>query len=441
MKRLLLLALCALMLLPLGCGKSDPAITPDGTASPALNTEMAPTAAATEEPSGKGYCFDYRYNAIGSFGMDTYILETEDTVYYLCNNVLYFSDKDYKEFMPLCPRPDCDHKSHDCDAYIDPIGGFWIYDKYIYYASYGLNGRDPNEVRVKSASLWRLRLDGTQHEEVLKFEPLDVGFSPQRTNWQFSFRSNCVEVTYSAYRDASRVDHSTAWGTVYLDDIKLPEYDRIEKAMTASDVGSLLGPWLHEDNGLVYMLNTAADINDVSKLNYRLTSQDTDTGECEVLADLTDMPDYLDGAFMVYDGAFYYISVNDGINRLHKVDPRPGAGADEVIAEGEYKDLKIAYFDWRYGTLIARYKDPEGDPAESGFFAYDTDLNLLGHFTYDGLPEELMDLSIFLQTENYLFASDGSQGISCASVIPTWYIDKSEIGTGDLAWHRWAPEG
>ena len=31
-------------------------------------------------------------------------------------------------------------------------------------------------------------------------------------------------------------------------------------------------------------------------------------------------------------------------------------------------------------------------------------------------------------------------GIYAAFTIPTWYIDKAEIGTGTLAWHRWAPE-
>lgn len=429
MKKTILLALCFLLLLPVGCaGRGDP------------KQSETPSADSGDDDS-TGYRFDYHYSAVAAFGTDTYVIETEDTVYYLCNNILYFSDKEYKEFIPLCPRPECDHKTSDCNAHIDPIGGFWIYDKYIYYASYDLGGKAPGDVPVKSASLWRIRLDGTAHEQVLVFDPVDLGFTPKRTKWSFNFIADRIYVTFSAYRDQTSLESSTAYGLVYLDEFKLPEYKT--NSEDEKDEESLGGVWLSSDGNLIYELNTVSDGNTGDEPKYRLTQYDMDTDEYTVLADLAIRPEYLDGGFMVYDDAFYYNSF-DGVNvHLHKVDFGSNDISDKIIKEGPYNEVRIAYFDWKYGTLIGHVKDPDGDPAKSGLYVYDTDLDLVDSLSYAGLPEDVMKISIFLQTDNYLFAAlpKDDNSISCAYTIPTWYIDKSEIGTGNLAWRRWAPDG
>ena len=82
----------------------------------------------------KRYVLDYHYGSLAALGTSNSILETDNSVYYLYENMIYFSDKDYKDWLPLCVKPNCSHSDKDCDAYIDGAeSGIWIYDQYIYY--------------------------------------------------------------------------------------------------------------------------------------------------------------------------------------------------------------------------------------------------------------------------------------------------------------------
>ena len=424
MKRFLLIVLCCFVLLPIGCTTAN---------------ENGPH--PSEGPDEERSSFDYRYGAFGVLGSATYIIEADDTIFYLCGAVIYFSDKNYKDFLPLCARPNCNHKDMDCDAYIDSTAGIWLYDDHIYYAA----EIDPND-EIKSASLRRMRLDGSRHEELLRFDPVDMGFAPQYCKWQFSFYDNFVIVNYSAAKNSTGNEIGTAWGTVDLNDIKLPDYELNNSARENTDENYYKGLWLFEDGDLMYELNYVNRTD--GTLGCRLTVWDQTADEYRLLAELTERPDYMSGCYMIYDKAFYYLTWDGTTKRLHRVDLE--TGVDEIIAEGGYEELPIAYFDWKYGALMGLYMDPDGDPAKSVFYAYDTELNLMGSFTCAGLPEEIMNIAIFLQTDNYLFAAPqilmdpddpNSWGSYAAFAIPTWYIDKSEIGTGNLAWHRWEPEG
>lgn len=416
MKKSIVMILCILMLLPLGCaGKND-----------------------AEEPAAR-LCFDYHYNATGALGTATYIMETDDAVFYLYNNTLYFSDKEYKDFMPLCAKPNCDHCGADCDALIEPIGGFWIYDKYIYYASYGHDAGDTDEAGIKTASLCRMRLDGSQHEEVMRFEPVDFGFTPRSTTCGFSYYGKYVTVTRTSYRNEMHTEYSMASGLVDLDGPSYTEYKRKEHREGDEEPESLAGIILAQDKELLYELNFINVSYEDPKGEPRLTSYNIETGEYTLLAELSKQPDYIDGAFMVNGGKFVYLSWDGTTKELHSVDLE--TGVDTLTASGSRDELKISYFDWKNGLLCGKYVDPDRDPAKSEFCVYDTDLGLIDSFTYEGLPEEVMGLSVFLQTESYLFAADGRNGISCCFAMPTWYIDKNDIGTGELTWRRWAPEG
>ena len=440
MKRLLILTFCICALILFGC--ADPKENGD---SPITSIEPA-----SDAPVARQRSFDYRYGAVGAFGSSTYITETDDTIFYLCDGILYFSDKDYKDFLPLCARPDCSHSSSDCDAHIDSISGIWIYGDCIYYAV----DNDPG-MEMKSVSLCRMRIDGSRHEELLKLDPVDMGFTPQYCQWQFSFHDSFANVSYSAIKNPALNEMATAWGTIDLDDIRLPEYELNLNAKANTDEEYYRGIWLFEDDNLMYELNYVNRSD--GTLGCRLTIWDQDTDQYRLAAELAERPDYLSGCFMVYNGCFYYLVGNGESNRLHRVDLN--TGVDEIEAECSYEELPISSFDWKYGTFLGYYRSPDGDPSKCAFYAYDTELDLLDSFTCEGLPEEVAKIAVFLQTDSYLFAApmvsmnqqeegevtdpdtQDELGFSCAFAVPSWYIDKSEIGTGNLTWRRWAPDG
>ena len=455
MKRTIILLLCTIIVLAVGCSRTEPLPAEDptegSTASTAEATDAVPalTEPATEPDDYEGtrYCFNYHRCAV-SANSDTYILETDNTIYYLSNNIMYFSDKDYKDFMPLCPKPECDHSGIDCNAYIDSIGGFWIYDHYIYYVSYGLNGRDASEVNVKEASLWRMRFDGTQHEKVFEFEAPDFGFTPMRTDWQFLFSDKYLTVYCYCRKYAADTSYGFATGLLKLDNMEYIERERYDKYdpcehQTENDLG---GNIMFCEGPLYYCLNCVYTGTSPSDRRYRITTNNVETDEYMLIADLDELPAYLEGLFMKKDGDILYMPYLDAEGRksVHVVDLE--TGEDTVTAEGDLDTLRVSQFDWKNGWLCGVYRDPGLDPKNSGFYVYDAEGHILESATCEGLPEEALYLDIFLQTDSYFFAAplphdeDGNVKALDASTIPTWYIDKSEIGTGSLAWRRWAPE-
>ena len=451
MKRFLMLALCFLMLLPLGCVRPEGNVTPSGTPRPMGNTATptVPTAAVTEEPSGKSYCFDRHFNATGISGWGTYVLETEDTVFYLCNNIMYFSDKEYKDFMPLCGRPDCKHNGRDCDAYIDAAGGFWIYGDHIWYASYNLEGRDPDSVRLKQPSLWRMRLDGSQHKEVMDIEIPDLGFTPARTRWGFTAFDKYFCFSYTAYKYETDRDYYYSEGYITLDDLNYVENVREHRdGDYQNSEADLSGSAIFSDGSLVYELNCVRTGPEISDRYYRLVTWDIEKNEYTHIGTFEDQPAILEGLIMPKDGGFIYMPYLTAENKKSIRFLDLETGEDIATAEGDLDTLRVSQFDWKNGWLCGVYRDPGLDPKNSGFYVYDAEGHILEIATCEGLPEETMYLDVFLQTDSYFFAAplphdeDGNvKALDSASTIPTWYIDKSEIGTGNLAWHRWAPEG
>ena len=457
MKKAIILLMCTIMLLTAACSRTaSPTIADATEGSTTTHAEMTDAAAVFTESApepdnyeGKEYCFDYHPGSYGAIS-DTYIMETDDTIYYLCNNVMYFSDKAYKDFMPLCPRPECAHSGSDCDAYIDTVGGFWIYGHYIYYLSFGLNGKDPDDVKIKNASLWRMRFDGTKHEEVYKFEAPDLGFTPRWTDWQFFFSGKYLTIYYYCRKYETDITSGFVRGLLTLDDLNYVERERYDKYdprehRTEDDLD---GNVIFCEGSLYYCLNCVYTGTGPFDRRYRITAYNIETDEYTLIADLDEQPAYLDGLIMKKDGDILYMPYlgEEGQKSIHAVDL--DTGEDKTTASGDLDTLGVSLFDWSRGWLCGTHKDPGNDPASSGFCVYDEEGDLLEIATCEGLPEETLDLAVFLQTENYFFASPLTTdefgnviGVSLGFSVPTWYIDKSEIGTGNLAWHRWAPDG
>ena len=92
-----------------------------------------------------------------NFAQEFAFCETEDAVYFsvwMGNRVILYADKESGIGGPLCAKPECEHKSASCNAYIDryPLFGIGNYDGKLYF--------------VSGEYIWRADYDGTNRERV-----------------------------------------------------------------------------------------------------------------------------------------------------------------------------------------------------------------------------------------------------------------------------------
>ena len=417
MKRILILALCILMLLAAGCNNK---VTPEKETN----------------------CYDYHYGTILTMSMGNAILETEDTVYYLFENYLYFSDKEYKDFMPLCSRPNCDHIDENCDAYVCTKSGIWIYGDHIYYVDAVDDGYD--EIPYTEPALWRIKLDGSQHEKVMQLPLPDYGYTPFRNRWEYTYTNKYLRVSNTAYENEMMRAGEGDWRSyiIELDSLEVRDLYSSEDPETPIYSGMALAG----DGTKLYGLRSSVQYPDSRRSD--LVVIDLETFEGRIIGTLEAELDYFGGAFMLLDDAFEYICWDPSVGELSIWRMDLETGENSLLVKGSNKEIKGTYMDWSDHYIVDDYT--RGDESENGFYVLDADLNVVDRAMYANAPEEVKDLRVFLQTDSYIFAAPpilmdpddpDSWSSSAAFAIPTWYIDKSEIGTGSLAWRRWAPEG
>lgn len=111
---------------------------------------------------------DYNINMEYSDAGVSYISESEDGFYFICDLYLYFMDKHTMESIPLCKKADCLHdqetdpyKKSDCEAFIggDAVSLFY-YDNGIYIATREVVGDKPESYRSQYY-LKKYATDGT----------------------------------------------------------------------------------------------------------------------------------------------------------------------------------------------------------------------------------------------------------------------------------------
>jgi hypothetical protein len=401
------------------------------------------TGAATNAPR----CYDFHYGTLLSIGSGNNILETEDAVYYLFQDHIYYSDKTYKEFLPLCGKPDCNHKNADCDALICTKSGIWIYDGYLFYVD-AVPEDDEHEVYVTEPALWRMRLDGSQHEKVMQLPIQDFGFTPLRNSWSYVFTNKYLYVACSAYQTDS-VGPEASNGAARCSYVI--QLDSFEVSIIPSDNApapqSFVGLPLAGRGSLLYSVRSHEDDPETGLLD--LAVFDLDTLEGRSIGTLAKNFYYLEGGFLLQDHAFEYICFDAQNMRMSLYRMDLETGENELLREGGPSEVKWNTMDWANRYLFAHRRSNLLDRSEWGFYVFDSDLNEVDVLSYADAPEEIAKIRVFLQTDSYIFAAPEASmdpehpevvGIYAAFTIPTWYIDKAEIGTGTLAWHRWAPE-
>ncbi len=451
MKRFLVLLLFTAFLFCTAC--TGVKVDPSPTSAPGGTEGSSATETVTDKPyEGRNYVRDFRPTTLGLFGVNNNIVETDDSVFVLGGGYLYFSDKEYRDFMPLCARPNCLHNDDECDARLDTKNGIWLYGSYIWFIT---NERGILDDANKDP-LWlcRMRLDGTKHERVLKFYEGDPDFEVKMNSWDFYSTNKYLRASH-VMCDHSNVNHEDAKieTVLYLVDLETLEVKTLEVDPDSPVVLSIV--W--GDGSLLYGIG----VEDAEDPDYdgeqvmqkgvqkTLVVMSPETGEERRIGPLEGKgridPYY--GGFGLVGSDFIYLRWDNttDTNSLWAMDIE--TGECRLLVSKPFPEFRAATYDWTSNTLFLSTKDTGAE----GFYAYDLEGNEVAHIPYDGMPKDFIEGNVLFQTDSYIFLcppadvaieTDGSGGFKFSSEtaqIPTWYLEKSKIGTDELAWKRWEP--
>lgn len=446
MKRILAFLLAALALAPL-CSCRGAETTPDDPGQADLNTQSAAeTPGEPSEPAGRSYCFDCRANSI---------TETDEAIFFNLGNLLYFTDNEYKDWMPLCPRPDCSHDSVDCDAFFKDCAGPFVYDRYLYYVENTGLSRGSNSISSVSvnhkfyrAELWRMRLDGTAHEKVCELPVPELeSFEPIHNSWIINKHNKYLIVSYTGYKNEQHIIKERACYVFDLDTLEAHAFTG--DALPNNDGFGLLqgeGNELYIETVYYPANKPSPELADRIYAIYRL---DCSTGELCKLGDLAKYANFLmEGSYCIKDGEMTY-TVWDGGDNIEFWTMSFETGENTLISSENRYSLKYFNYDWSDDMWFRSYR-MFGDKAEEtepewGVYFYDSNFELVDRALFSDLPEDEREqaarITYQFQSERYIWGVmlDEDNNLVYGKSLPEWYIDKADIGTGNLKWRKWEP--
>lgn len=477
MKRFLTAALLLCVAFSLGCagnGGGDALATQAAQTPDAVQqTDAAPVQTSLPDDEQKE-AFDYDFPDYSSFrgfdGLSTRIVETEDSIYIDYCGWLYFSDKEYKEFMPLCPRPDCRHDTEDCSSYIGSTS-IQYGNGYIYY----MEGTDLDPSTLNYPSLCRMKADGTAHERIFTLpepEPRDQDFVPDCNRWD-CFACNhyfFLRGVYSDFDDDGvpsfethvySIDLLTGNITELFEDQADPEVSGSGFMMLEGRGSKIYGQMLYSDHGG----------------KNKIVEVDLESGHTKELCDFEPQLRTLERVSYIKDEALFFIDFDMPKDKqtLYRLD----LNTCELV---EVKQDSAKNSLWKdhdgYNGLFYRVGAKSRKPENRGLYICSENFELVDFAAYADYPEiyrqyygdllnvynelyadtheePFLGITLSYITKDYIFGC--GPGVSQETVeayrenpdiqfvynptgcIPLWYLDKKDIGTGNLQWKKWAP--
>ena len=345
---------------------------------------------------------------------DSRLFEIDEAVYCLSGDaqsgeVLYFSDKEYKCWMPLCSKPDCSHRTQDCNARFEGqlLGGVWLWGQNIYYTI-------ADTADVVHPQLWRMELDGSKHQIVLKFDltPKE-GRLPSESSDCF-FHDRYAVLSYTG-TDAEVTKQYHWIADLSVDPPELKELVLQDERGEAYPY--FLNPVLGKDDMLI-----------LSHLDKELYIVDLAGGTIKHLCEL---PFYLSRKHCTISGNDLILC--DGFNEglIASVDVETGTLTTVNCAEPQTKQWYYPYKQYIFGSNGSTV------PSLWQTEIYDLNGELIVHIPH----EDYKDKSLWIVTMvgDYVFGYEPRNGILNTGDLPLWYLDICDIGTDKLAWRRWEP--
>ena len=407
MKRIFLLLLAALLSLSfLSC------------AAPKEGSDPAPTGAGSSETEAAGDTFIVRDRQCTFADMLTSpLIDTGDTLYITfggSTKKIWFSDKTDKEWLPLCFKPDCFHRGPDCYAQLEGSNSLkiWPYGEHIYYVV-----QNPNA----SPALWRMKLDGSDHEKLLVFKCSEDTEIYDEYTWDFVFHNKYVYAWFRGSTPELREAKKDSDTLIFLVDLSL------EKPV--SELTSLrweTGLPVCGRGDTVYCFNTPNN-NSITKVDIKTKSEEK----------LCELPFYPYSGLVLKDGRLYAAD-SFKTHRFISVDVETGDITPICSLERNVRFIMSDDYLVGSGKIMANLNDTDGIPGKEGTLILDYEGNLIQHIPYEKYGSNIV---VYLSSGNLVFGYDGNDStLDNNSILLQWYLDLSELGSEDMTWHKWAPE-
>lgn len=397
--------------------------------------------AGPETNAEESNCYDFVYSTFGSLGR-TEIIETSTAVYYLDDTILRFSDKDGMDLLPLCSRPNCMHNNEDCDAWVDTGSGIWSFNGHVYW----VESIDNIDVLKEGPRLFRMKLDGTAHEQLLRLPIHEFDFKPTSATWSIFYTNKYLDCTYTAFNEEDDSFGTESWCyRVRLDTLEITDLSASRKASGNENEGRGGLP-LAGKGDLVYYIDLNQDPPVINVTDLASDEALTLGAACEAGKGYR-LP-YIEGCFGLVGNALMYVMFDDStaFGCLYRFDL--GTNEFTLTAEGNMRKEKWFNISCDRGYIYRHYYIANGgDSSEFGFYVFNSELELVDKCMYsDERMADLPRIIVGWQTQRYVFAYEyadpekmsGSEQMEWRPT-PQWYIDLEDVGTGNLMWRRWAP--
>ena len=320
-------------------------------------------------------------------------LETPYGIYTLdSDRYIYYSEKGNTKYVKLCNRPDCNHSTANCNAYTSAykIG---YYKNKIYY--------------VSNNSLSCMDMDGTNHmglKTLYEFPDPNLGYFH---NGYFYY----IITKGGTPGSPGNVDNNLY--RVKIDDNSKPEI------VLTDDIILNAQMFFVADESIYLTIN-----NFVTSPGCYLYSFSIET---KTMSKITDYWSGYGATYFNEDYGYCY-RANEGIYKY-------SVATNEIALEKEIKfdnhGICGARFYSDYIYLIHELSDdPRVNPMQDQIlYIYDWDFNLIDSIKFDHVVPNRIG-GFVTDVGDYIIYS------SCWSKKPDYYIDKSEIGTGNLMFHK-----
>jgi hypothetical protein len=305
---------------------------------------------------------------------------------------LYYSEKGNTKYIKLCNKPDCTHSSEDCNAYIKrSIIGY--YDDKIYYVVWNnLNCMD---------------MDGSNHKRVKTlYEGYDNNFGYFHNGYYYYVITKAGTI-YLLGNDDNNLYR------VKVDDDSKPEIILTNDAILKLDMFTIVGDNIYINE---HHLNASNDMT-ISLYSYSLISKTwsklTDNWKGAGSSYIDDNMGY---CYLKNIGLYEYDLSTNEMNLVKPLEFENG-GRCSVFFRPDY-------------IYLIHYNSESPDYLNQILYIYDREYNLIDSVKFDKVYEQSSIGGFVLDVDNYIiFTSNFNEK-------PDYYIDKSEIGTGNLMFHK-----
>ena len=339
------------------------------------------------------------------------------------------TDKEYMDWMPLCGRPDCMHDTEDCNAWLEgPASGkIWLYGDRIYDA-FHYDG---------IPELWRMKLDGTDHEKMLRFSLPDPN-DESAYSWNWTFHNKYLIANYMKMEGPDGSETTTYVVDLSARKLEQKALDAVLETGEKTYVGKCVAG---KDNTVYHWQSKNVETVDPAsgeaktKAITSLYKTDLETGATRKLCVLPFQPPYCNCSL---EGELLYICGSTDESVILTVNTETGELTTVNTAELYSVCWYTPYHGYIIGTAGKTSSASDGTPLENlGAFLYDLSGELICSIPYESYSAEIYIL--FALGDRLFGIEQTDEPASFDSLLPTWYLDLSEIGTDALAWRRWEP--